>query len=110
MAEAAWALIVAAGLMEPIWAVGMKKSDGFRNLPWGVVTVFFLLLSTYLLAVAVDKGLPVGSAYAVWTGIGAVGTLVAGIALFKERASKLRIFLIFLIIAGIVGVQLTAGG
>lgn len=98
-----------AGLMEPIWVIGMKKSHGFRNLGWTVVTVIFLSLSTYLLALGIDMDLPVGTAYAVWTGIGAVGALVGGIVLFKEKASPVRILFICLIIAGIVGVQMTAG-
>jgi quaternary ammonium compound-resistance protein SugE len=110
MLSMAWTYLIAAGLMEPCWVIGMKKSDGFKDLKWTAITILFIFASMYLLALAIDLDLPVGTAYAVWTGIGAVGALVAGILLFKERAAWIRIFFIMILIIGIAGVQITAGG
>lgn len=109
MFSLAWVYILIAGIMEPLWVIGMKKSQGFKRPGWTVATVVFLAGSMYLLALGIDMDLPVGTAYAVWTGIGAVGALAAGIVLFKEKASPIRIFFILLVVAGIVGVQMTAG-
>lgn len=109
MLSLAWTCILIAGFMEPLWVIGMKKSQGFKNLKWTAVTVLFLAGSMYLLSLGIAMDLPVGTAYAVWTGIGAVGALVAGMLLFKEKASLVRIFFILLIVAGIAGVQITAG-
>ncbi|MFA5312806.1 MAG: multidrug efflux SMR transporter [Methanomassiliicoccales archaeon] len=105
----AWIYLVIAGVMEPCWVIGMKMSAGFKKPKWTVATIFFIFASMYLLAIAIDMDLPVGTAYAVWTGIGAVGTLVAGIVLFKERAAWVRVFFIMLIVIGIAGVQVTSG-
>ena len=109
MLSLAWALIIIAGLMEPCWVIGMKRSRGFRHLRWTLSTLVFIFASMYFLALAIDMGLPVGTAYAVWTGIGAVGALVAGIALFKEKVALVRVLFILLMVIGIAGVQLTAG-
>jgi quaternary ammonium compound-resistance protein SugE len=109
MFSLAWVCLILAGIMEPCWVIGMKKSAGFRNVRWTVVTIFFVIASMYLLALAIDMDLPVGTSYAVWTGIGALGVLVAGMILFKERSSLIRIFFIMLIIIGIAGVQINAG-
>jgi len=109
MTSLAWACIILAGLMEPCWVIGMKLSNGFKDVKWTIATVFFIIASMYLLALGIDMDLPVGTAYAVWTGIGAVGTLLAGIFLFKERSSLIRVFFIMLIVIGIAGVQITAG-
>ena len=109
MFSMAWAFLIGAGLMEPCWVIGMKKSAGFKDLKWTAITAFFIFASMYLLALAIDMDLPVGTAYAVWTGIGAVGALFAGILLFKERAARIRIFFIMILIVGIAGVQITAG-
>lgn len=98
-----------AGLMEPCWVIGLKRSDGLKRPGWTAFTVVFIFLSMYFLALAIDMDLPMGAAYAVWTGIGAVAALVAGIALFKERAELVRLFFIMLIVIGIAGVQMTAG-
>ena len=87
----------------------MKLSKGLKDLKWTAATVLFLIASMYLLAMAIDMDLPVGTAYAVWTGIGAIGALVAGWALFKERRTVVEIFFVMLIIIGIAGVQMTAG-
>jgi quaternary ammonium compound-resistance protein SugE len=109
MFSLAWIFLIIAGLLEPCWVIGMKRSKGFKDLKWTVLMVFFIFASMYLLAIAVDGGLPVGTAYAVWTGIGAVGALVAGIILFKESIALVRIFFIMLMVVGIAGVQITAG-
>lgn len=103
----AWLLLFVAGLFEAGWAVGLEYADGFTDLratAWVVVT---MAISVYLLAQAV-RGLPVGTAYAVWTGIGAVLTAAYGILVFDEPAGLTRLLFIGLIIAGIVGLQTTA--
>jgi len=104
-----WIIIFFAGLMEVVWAVSMGYSDGFTIWYFDIVTVVFLILSTLLLGKALKTGIPVGTAYAVWTGIGAVGTIVVSVALGNETISALRVFFVALIIAGIIGLQLTSG-
>lgn len=100
-----WIILSIAGLFEVGWAVSMKFSDGFTNLKWSVITIVLLIISMTLLAISL-KNLPVGTAYGVWTGIGAVGTAILGILLFKESADFWRIFFIMLIVIGIVGLKL----
>ena len=103
----AWIYLSIAGLLEILWAVGLKLSDGFTGTRWSAVTIVGMAASFYFLAQAL-KSLPVGTAYAVWTGIGAVGTAILGIALFSESAALPRLACIGLIVAGIVGLKLTA--
>jgi quaternary ammonium compound-resistance protein SugE len=103
----AWIFLIVAGLLEPCWAVSMKKSNGFKDIRWTIATFIFLAVSLYLLFMAMSS-LPAGTAYAVWTGIGAVCTLIAGIVLFKETATVLRIFFAVLTVAGIIGLYVTA--
>ena len=103
----AWALVILAGLFETGFALSLKASSGFSK---PVPTVLFLVCSVIsfaLLATAL-RSLPVGSAYAVWTGIGAVGTAVAGMVLYDESTEVLRLLSIVLIVAGVVGLQLTS--
>ena len=100
-----WFLLVIAGFLEVGWAIGLKYSEGFSKLIPSVVTVVAMAGSVFLLAVAM-KSLPVGTAYTVWTGIGAVGTVILGITLFGESASMLRLACVALIIAGIIGLKL----
>lgn len=101
----AWALLALAGLCEVIWAVGLKYTDGFTK-PWPSVGVIAAMgASVWLLALA-QKTLPIGTAYAVWTGVGAVGAAIAGMILFHEPATALRFLAIGLIVAGIVGLKL----
>jgi quaternary ammonium compound-resistance protein SugE len=109
MSSVAWVLLFVAGLMEPCWVTGMKLSCGFKKPFWTAATLASLFASMYLLAVAIDMGLPVGTAYAVWTGIGAVGALVIGALFFKDKVTRLTVFFIFLMVVGIAGVQMTAG-
>ncbi len=101
----AWVYLVVAGLLEVGWAIGLKYTEGFTRLWPSVWTVAALALSMVLLAAAV-RTLPLGTAYAVWTGIGAVGTAALGILLFGEAATAARLACIALIVAGIVGLKL----
>lgn len=102
----AWALLVLAGLFEIGWAIGLKYTDGFTR-PWPTAaTLLAMLVSVVLLALAV-RTLPIGTAYAVWTGIGAAGTVILGIVLFAEPATALRLFCVALIVGGIAGLKLT---
>lgn len=104
----AWVYLFVAGLFEVAWAIGLKYTDGFsRPLPT-VGTILAMVTSMGLLGLSL-KVLPVGTAYAVWTGIGAVGTAVLGIMLFGEAASPMRLVCIGLILAGIIGLKLTTG-
>jgi quaternary ammonium compound-resistance protein SugE len=99
-----WIILFIAGLFEVAWAVGLKYTEGFSKLWPSVFTIACMIISMGLLSYSV-KQLPVGTAYAVWTGIGAVGTAILGIILFGESKEIVRIFFIFLIIAGIVGLK-----
>jgi quaternary ammonium compound-resistance protein SugE len=102
-----WYLLLAAGLFEIAWAVGLEYSDGLTEPLPTAGTVVALIVSMLLLAKAVEQ-LPVGTAYAVWTGIGAVGTASLGIALFDESASPERLAFIGVIVVGIVGLHMTS--
>ena len=100
----AWIILFIAGLFEVAWAIGLKYSNGFTKLWPSVFTIVTMVTSMGLLSFSV-KSLPVGTAYAVWTGIGAVGTAILGILLFNESKEFLRLFFILLIIAGIAGLK-----
>jgi quaternary ammonium compound-resistance protein SugE len=101
----AWVLLFVAGLFEIGWAIGLKYTDGFTR-PWPTAwTVLAMIVSVVLLALAV-RTLPIGTAYAVWTGIGAAGTVILGIVLFAEPATLARLFFVGLIVAGIAGLKL----
>jgi quaternary ammonium compound-resistance protein SugE len=99
-----WAIVAIAGLMETGWALGLKYSEGFTKLWPSVVTIVLALGSFYLLSVAM-KSLPVGTAYAVWVGIGAVGTAVAAVFLFQEPVNLMRVVGVLLILAGIAALK-----
>lgn len=99
-----WLILFIAGLFETAWAIGLKYTDGFTRLWPSVGTLAAMILSVLLLGYAM-KSLPVGTAYAVWTGIGAVGTVILGIVLFSEPANAGRVLSIALIIAGIAGLR-----
>ncbi len=103
----AWLYLLIAGLFEIGWAVGLKYTEGFTRLWPSVWTIAALAVSMALLATAVRE-LPIGTAYAVWTGIGAVGTAILGIILFAEPATALRLGSIALIVAGIIGLKLAS--
>ncbi|MEW6611436.1 quaternary ammonium compound efflux SMR transporter SugE [Thermithiobacillus tepidarius DSM 3134] len=100
----AWLYLFLAGLCEIVWAVGLKYTEGFTRLGPSAVTVAAMVLSFYLLALAL-KSLPIGTAYAVWTGIGVVGTSILGIVLFGEARDASRLFFIGLIAVGILGLR-----
>ena len=104
----AWVWLVIAGVLEVGWAVGLKYTEGFTRLWPTVATAAALVGSMALLGLAI-RTLPLGTAYAVWTGIGTVGTAILGIALFREPASAMRLVCIGLIVAGIVGLKLAPG-
>ncbi|MCC6887930.1 MAG: quaternary ammonium compound efflux SMR transporter SugE [Hyphomicrobiales bacterium] len=101
----AWFYLMVAGLFEVGWAVGLKYTEGFSRVIPSLWTIASMALSLYLLALAL-KSLPLGTAYAVWTGIGAVGTAILGIILFAEPATILRLTCIGLIVAGLIGLKL----
>lgn len=103
----AWAYLTVAGLFEIGWAIGLKYSDGFSKPVPSLLTVLAMGLSIWLLALAM-KTIPVGTAYAVWTGIGAVGVAILGMVLFGESREVLRIICLFLIIAGIIGLKVVS--
>ena len=100
----AWIWLTAAGLLEIVWAVGLKYTDGFTRLVPSAVTVAAMAASVFLLALAL-RTIPIGTGYAVWTGIGAVGVALAGMVLFNEPKDLLRIVSILLIVAGIIGLK-----
>ncbi len=100
----AWLILFIAGLFETAWVIGMKYSQGFTKLSWSIFTVVSVFISMGMLAYSL-KELPVGTAYAVWTGIGAVGTAILGIILFNESKEFIRLIFIFLIIVGIAGLR-----
>lgn len=104
----AWMLLVVAGLLEIVWAVSMKASDGFTKHHFTSLTLIAAALSFWLLGLALRQ-LPVGTAYAVWTGIGAVGAATLGIVFFGESLTFARIGCITLIVLGIVGLKLFGG-
>lgn len=103
----AWAYLAVAGLFEIGWAIGLKYSDGFSKPVPSLLTVVAMGFSLWLLAIAM-RTIPVGTAYAVWTGIGAVGVAILGMVLFGESREFLRVACLFLIIAGILGLKLVS--
>ena len=101
----AWLCIIIGGLMETVWAIGLQRSEGFTRIWLSTWTVAAMLLSVFLLAQGL-RTVPVGTGYAVWTGIGAVGTALVGMLFLGEPRSMVRILCILLIVAGIVGLKL----
>ena len=101
-----WTILFLAGIFEIFWAVGLKYSDGFTKLIPTIFTIVTMIISFYLLSLAL-KNLPIGTAYAVWVGIGTVGTVIAGIMLFGESMSLIRVISILFILIGIVGLKFT---
>lgn len=102
-----WLILFIAGLLEVVWAVGLKYTHGFSRLVPSVITIVAMIASMALLSWAM-KSLPVGTAYAVWTGIGAVGAAITGILLLGESASPMRIASLALIVMGIIGLKMSA--
>ena len=102
-----WVYLLVAGLLEIVWAIGLKYTEGFTRLIPSVITLAAMVVSVWFLALAL-KTIPVGTGYAVWTGIGAVGTAILGIVLFAEPATAARLISIGLIVAGIIGLKLVS--
>lgn len=103
----AWIYLIIAGAFEVVWAMGLKYSHGFTKLFPSLITLGGMAVSFYLLSLA-TKTLPIGTAYAIWTGIGALGTVILGIFLFHEPVNILRIVFLCLILAGILGLKFTS--
>ena len=103
-----WVILIIAGVFEVAWAIGLKYTNGFSRLWPSVGTLAAMLASVVLLAVAM-KELPVGTAYAVWTGVGAIGTALLGIYLFGDSASPARLACLAMIAAGIIGLKIVSG-
>lgn len=102
-----WMLLIVAGLFECCWAIGLKYTNGFTKLLPSIFTIVTLAVSMVLLAKA-SKELPIGTAYAVWVGIGALGAAILGIFLFKEPVTPARIFFLILLLASIIGLKATS--
>ncbi|WP_180186983.1 quaternary ammonium compound efflux SMR transporter SugE [Acinetobacter sp. YH01012] len=103
----AWMMLILAGIFEVVWAYSMKLSDGFSKLTPSIVTIFFMILSFALLAYAM-RTLPLGTAYTIWTGIGAVGSFLVGIFVLGEPASAMRMLAAVLIITGLVLMKISS--
>ncbi len=103
----AWLMVVAAGLLEMVWSYSAKQANGWANIGWAAVTVIASLISFFLLTFAL-KSLPLGSAYAAWTGIGAIGSFVVGVVLLGEPLGFWRIVSAVLVVAGVIGLRLTS--
>ena len=103
----AWVYLFIAGVLEVVWAIGLKYTQGFTKLVPSLITVAGMVLSFYFLSAAL-KTLPLGTSYAIWTGIGAVGTVICGMLFLGEPRDLLRILFVVLIISGIIGLKVTA--
>ncbi|MDV2455913.1 quaternary ammonium compound efflux SMR transporter SugE [Acinetobacter towneri] len=103
----AWIMLILAGIFEVVWAYSMKLSDGFSKLTPSIITLFFMILSFALLAYAM-RSLPLGTAYTIWTGIGAVGSFLVGIFVLGEPASAMRMLAAVLIISGLVLMKISS--
>ncbi len=103
-----WILLAVAGLFEVGWVYALKQSDNFANIKFGLLALFLLALSMICLSLSL-RTIPVGTAYAIWTGIGAVGAATLGILVFGEPATAIRLICIALIVAGVVGLKLASG-
>ncbi|KLD97948.1 quaternary ammonium compound efflux SMR transporter SugE [Aliarcobacter butzleri] len=101
-----WGILVLAGIFEIFWAIGLKYTDGFTKLIPSLFTIIAMLVSFWLLSLSL-KTLPLGTAYAVWVGIGTIGTVIAGIMLFGDSINIIRIISIAFIILGIIGLKIT---
>ena len=104
----AWILLVVSGLLDVAWAISVKYTDGYTRLGWSLLSLVLLGAFIYLLGRALEV-LPVGTAYAVWTGVGAVGTTVLGIFLFQESVNAVRLASVGLVVIGIVVLKLSSG-
>ncbi|MCP7502025.1 multidrug efflux SMR transporter [Listeria monocytogenes] len=103
-----WIFLLVAGLCEMVFVVMLKLSDGFKKVGYAILTIIFMSASFFLLSLAL-KTIPIGTGYAIWTGIGAVDSVTLGMIVFKERKSVGKLLFITMIIAGVVGLKLTSG-
>ena len=103
----AWAILILAGVFEVIWAYSMKMSEGFTRLTPSVVTIIFMILSVVLLSISM-RTLPLGTAYTIWTGIGAIGSFVVGIIILNEPITAMRMIAAVLIVSGLVLMKLSS--
>ncbi|SDN39255.1 quaternary ammonium compound-resistance protein SugE [Psychrobacillus sp. OK028] len=101
----AWILLIIAGLTEIVWAIGLKEAHGFTELVPSIITIVFLIVSFFLFAQAM-KTIPIGTAYAIFTGIGAAGTAIVGIFWFEESVSVGKVFFLLVLLFGIIGLKL----
>lgn len=99
--------VIVGGLLEPVWVLALKRYDTSKSLAWGAVALVFMVASPVCLAFAMET-MAVGIAYSIWTGIGAVLTVAVGTLVYKERLDRLKILFVFLIIVGVVGLQLAS--
>lgn len=106
--DMAWIYLIAACILEPIWVICLEKSNNFKNIGWGIVTVVAVLSCLFLLSLAVLSIGP-GVAYSILAGVGAVGTVIAGVILYKDPMNAKKVLYISLIIIGVIGVRLTGG-
>ncbi|MCM3717541.1 quaternary ammonium compound efflux SMR transporter SugE [Fictibacillus phosphorivorans] len=104
----AWVYLFVAGIFEIVWAIGLKYTNGFTRLWPSVITIIGMFISFYFLSQA-TKVLPIGTAYTIWTGIGAAGAVILGIILFNEPKTLLRLMFLAFVITGIIGLKVTAG-
>ena len=104
----AWLFLIIAGIFEVVWAIGLKYTEGFTKMLPTLITLLGMAISFYFLSMAV-KTLPIGTAYAIWTGIGAAGAVILGIVLFGEPKSMLRLMFVAFILIGIIGLKATSG-
>lgn len=107
--EAAVLWVVLAGLTEPIWVMALKKYNTSKNLLWGLPVLFFMIFDPFLLSWATEGGVPVSIAFSVWVSIGTITTSLTGYFVYKDALSRRRIFYIFLIMVGVVGLQFAGG-
>lgn len=103
----AWAILILAGIFEIIWAYSMKMSEGFTKLTPSIVTIIFMILSVVLLSISM-RSLPLGTAYTVWTGIGAIGSFVVGILILNEPMTAMRMIAVVLIVSGLILMKLSS--
>ncbi|TBL78626.1 quaternary ammonium compound efflux SMR transporter SugE [Paenibacillus thalictri] len=104
----AWVYVLIAGLFEVVWAISLKETNGFTRLVPSVITIVGMVISFYFLAIA-TKTLPIGTAYAAWTGIGAVGAVLVGILFLHEPSNWQRIMFLLFIVVGVVGLKFSSG-
>ena len=99
--------VIVGGFLEPLWVVALKRYNDTRSLAWGAIAVVFMFVSPCCLAFAMES-MSVGVAYSIWTGIGAVMTVLSGVVLYRDRMDRLKVLFIFLIIAGVIGLELSS--